>query len=291
MRTLILLFITTLYLGASSGFVTPKELESQLNDNNLVLIDVTDKATYNLGHLPNAVLANVAELRMNVQKHQLMKPSAEIELIARSLGINNDSKIIIYGHGKDKELLKSSYLALALILNGAKDVSILDGQYKDFTHKFNHLTDNSKIKPGNFTAIFNPDIIVDLKYVESHIGKTPMLEARAPEFYYGTAQSGGVERLGHISQAMSSFWKDKFNKDETLRSKEDLDAIFLKGYALQQDKEVILYCTGGLEASMNWYILYQNMGFKKAKIYDASMREWGNTKSTPMRTFQWEMFK
>jgi len=59
---------------------------------------------------------------------------------------------------------------------------------------------------------------------------------------------------------------------------------------LQKEDEVILYYTGGLEASMNWYILYQNMGLKKAKIYDASMKEWGNKSDTPLTKFQWERF-
>ena len=290
MRILILLLITSLYLTASAGFVTPKELQAQLLNKNLIIIDITDKETYDLGHLQNAVRVNVGDFRKKVQKYQLMKSSTEIEVIARSLGINNDSQIVIYGHGKKKELIKSSYVALALIVNGAKNISVLNGQYEDCAYNFDTSTETPKIKPGNFTAKFNSDILVDLSYVKSHIGTTPMLEARPARFYYGTAQSSGVERLGHISKGMSSFWRDKFNEDNKLRSKEDLDAIFIKGYELQKDKEVITYCTGGLEASMNWYILYQNMGFKKAKIYDASMREWGNRNDTPMTTFKWEIF-
>ncbi len=290
MKALVLVLITSLYLFASSGFVTPKELHAMLADKNLVLVDITDKESYDAGHLPNAVLANVDDFRKQVQKHQLMKSSELIESIARSLGINNDSHIVIYGHGKTKELLKSSYVALALIVNGAKNVAVLNGQYDDYAREYAVETQTPKVKKGNFTAVYNPDILVDLAYVKSHIGKTPMLEARSPEYYYGTELSDGVERAGHIPKGMSSFWKDKFNKDNTLRSKEDLDAIFIQGYALQKDDEVILYCTGGLEASMNWYILYQNMGFKKAKLYDASMKEWGNRNDTPMTKFKWETF-
>ncbi len=290
MKILVLLLVSALYLAASGGFVSPIELQSKLKNKNLVIIDVTDKKTYNLGHLPNAVLANVGDFRKQVGKYQLLKSSAEIETIARSLGINNDSEVIIYGHGKEKELLKSSYIALALIVNGAKNVSLLDGQYDDWCFDYDTSTETTNMKLGNFTAQFNPDILVDLEYVKAHIGKTPMLEARPSKFYYGTEQSSEVERLGHISKGMSSFWQDKFTPNNKLRSAEELDAIFVKGFELEKNKEVILYCTGGLEASMNWYILYQNMGFKKAKIYDASMREWGNRTDTPMTMFKWEIF-
>lgn len=290
MKVLLLVLITSLYLSASNGFVTPKELNALLENKNLVLIDITDKETYNAGHLPNASLANVDDFRKQVQKHQLMKSSSEIEAIARSLGINNDSIVVIYGHGKKKELLKSSYVALSLIVNGAKNVSLLNGQYDDYAREFKVEKETPKVKKGNFTAVYNPDILVDLEYVKSHIGKIPMLEARSPEYYYGTEISNGVQRAGHIPKAMSSFWKDKFNKNNTLRSKEDLDTIFMQGYGLQKEDEVILYCTGGLEASMNWYILYQNMGLKHAKLYDASMKEWGNRNDTPITKFKWETF-
>lgn len=290
MKALLLVLITSLYLAASDGFVTPKELNAMLENKNLVIVNITDKETYDEGHIPNAVLANFGEFRKQEQKHQLMSSSSEIEAIAQSLGINKDSFIVIYGHSKKKELLKSSYVALSLIVNGAKEVALLNGQYDDYARDYPVEKETPKVKRGDFTALFNPDMLVDLEYVSSHIGKTPMLEARSPEYYYGTKISDGVQRAGHIPNAMSSFWKDKFNKDNTLRSKEDLDAIFMQGYALQKEDEVILYCTGGLEASMNWYILYQTMGLKNAKLYDASMREWGNKKKTPITKFKWELF-
>ena len=35
-----------------------------------------------------------------------MNSSKEIQKVARSLGINNDSIVVLYGHNKPKELLK-----------------------------------------------------------------------------------------------------------------------------------------------------------------------------------------
>lgn len=292
MKFSLLLILISLQIFASDAFISSLELKNKLDAKNLVILDVTDADTYKLGHIPHAVSTNVSSWRHSVEKHQLINSPSDVQSLARSLGINNDSQVIIYGHGKKKELLQASYISLALITNGLNKVSILDGGYDDWLFDCKKLTSNQAedVKLGNFASKFNPDIIVDMNYVKEHIGKTPMLEARPADFYYGTSQSGGVERLGHIPHAMSSFWKDKFQADETLRSQEDLDAIFIKGYELDPKKEVILYCTGGLEASMNWYILYQQMGFKNAKIYDGSMREWGNTQGTPMTTFKWETF-
>jgi len=136
---------------------------------------------------------------------------------------------------------------------------------------------------GNFIAKFNPNILVDMEYVKAHLGKTPMIEARPLKYFNGSEQSKGVKRVGHITGAQSSFWLDKFNADETLKSDKELEKIFYTDHKLDKNKEVIAYCTGGLEASMNWYILNNYLKFKDVKIYDASMKQWGNLDDTPMQ--------
>lgn len=284
MKIPFMMILTSLYLVASTAFISSTELEAKLHDKTLVILDVTDEQTYMSGHIPNAVRADAGAFRHQVEKYQLMNSPDEVQAVAQSLGINNDSDIVIYGHGKDKELLKASYIALSLIANGAKKISILDGGYNEWLFEYKEVTSTKAptITQGNFISKFNPDILVDLKYVKDRIGNVPMLESSPPRFYYGEQQSEGVRRLGHIPQAMTSFWKDKFNPDETILDKKELQEIYIKGHKLDPNKEVIIYCTGGLEASMNWYIAYKELGFKKAKLYDASMREWGNRDDTPL---------
>lgn len=267
--------------------MSPEYVEKHLHDKNIVMIDTTDAKTYAQGHIPNAVNVSISKFRHPVGPYQLMNSSKEIEQVAISLGINNDSKIIIYGHNKGKDLLKASYIALALIVNGAKDVSILNGNYFAWLDEYDHLkemieTASPKIKEGNFTAKYNPNVLVDMQYVLERINKVPMIEARPLIYYTGEAQSKGVKRPGHIKGAKSSYWKDKFYMDETLKPDEDLKAIYETKNGLNPKKEVIAYCTGGLEASMNWYILSQYLKYSDVKLYDASMRQWGNIDTTPM---------
>jgi len=286
MKILFLLLLVPLSLFASKAFISPAELKSKLNNKNIVLIDVTDEATYNKGHIPNAVRVNASGLREDIKTYKVLKSPSEIQKIVRSLGVNNDSEIIIYGHDKIKEIIKSSYVALALIANGAKNISILNGGYAEWTFEYSDLTSTENVKPkeGNFVSNFNPDILVDLNYVKNNMNKVPMIESRPSRYYFGDAHSKGVKRLGHIPHAMTSFWGDKFNQDKTVIAKKELKSIYFKRHNLNPEEPVIIYCTGGLEASMNWYIAYQVLGFKKAKLYDASMREWGNLEDTPLET-------
>ncbi len=284
MRFLLVTVFSFVYLFSWDAFVNPHELREMMTQKNVVLIDTTDEKTFNEGHIPSAIRADISDFRKQVGSYQVMRSPEEIQKIARSLGINNNSTVIFYGHNKPKELLKASYMALVLITNGLQKVSILNGCYEGWLFDYEDFISKAKNnkKEGDFTAKLNPNIVVDLQYVRKNIGKVPMIEARPLCYFNAKAQSKGVKRLGHIAKAQSSAWGNKFEHDRTIKSKDALEEIYLGKNHLNPNKEVITYCTGGLEASMNWYILKQHLHFKDVKLYDASMREWGNRDDTPM---------
>ena len=278
-----LLTLLTFSLYAQDAFIDTSKLHSKLKNSTLVLIDTTDATTFAKGHIPRATQVDIEKFRFWVDKtYLLMRSPTEIQEAASSLGINQNSEVILYGHNKGKEYLKASYIALALIVNGFTNVSILNGGYGDWEYEYDISHKNITPKKGDFKAHFNPNVIVDLAYVKAHLGKISMIEARPRAFYTGARKSKGVRRLGHIKGALSSYWHDKFNTDNTLKSNQELNKIFLTDNKLNPDKEVIAYCTGGLEASMNWYILTQHLHYKDVKLYDASMKQWGNRDDTPM---------
>ena len=117
-----------------------------------------------------------------------------------------------------------------------------------------------------------------------------MLESRPARYYFGATKSNGVKRAGHIPGAMSYFWGYNFNKNKTIKKTDQIKSMLTDGFKLNPKNETMIYCTGGLEASMNWYVLSQVLNYKNLKIYDGSMREWGNLDDTPMVAYKWEMF-
>ncbi len=292
MRFLFLLFTITISAYAAAAFISAETLDEIRQKEGVILVDVGSKEDFAKGHIPGAVHIEIGNWRKSVEKHKLIRPSEQIETAMKELGISNNSYVIIYGHNKEKESLKSSYIALAMITHGLKEVSILDGAYEEWVDdEDREISNKLPIRlMGSFKATKNPNVIVDMAYVKKRINKVPMLEARPAVFYYGTLRSQGVKRIGHIPKAMSSFWKDKFEIDGTLKSEEILKEIFIDGFKLNPKKEVVLYCTGGLEASMNWFILSQHLKFANAKIYDGSLREWANREDTPLVRYKWETY-
>jgi thiosulfate/3-mercaptopyruvate sulfurtransferase len=141
---------------------------------------------------------------------------------------------------------------------------------------------------GNIVVNPNKRLLVSLDMVQSSLGTTPMLDVRSPQKYYGVERSNKVFSIGHISYAKSSFYKDKFLRDGTIRERQELDEIFIYGHGLKSSDEVIVYADNALSATVEFYILYKHMGFKNTKLYEASLLEWGNALDLPMTRFKWE---
>jgi thiosulfate/3-mercaptopyruvate sulfurtransferase len=209
----------------------------------------------------------------------------------KKLGINNNSKVVIYSHNTKKGLLDSSYMAFILLYSGFENLTLLDGGYMAWVFENELLTSKhmpKKKDDGNFTLNINKNILASLDYINDNLTSIPILDARSPQEYYGVERSQKIAKSGHISNAKSSFYADKFLTDTTLREQNELNDIYISGHGLEKSAEVIIYSNNVFSASMEFYILYKHMGFKNAKIYEASLLEWGNSLDLPMTRFKWE---
>lgn len=292
-----IVFISWLIGSAVWGWeplLSTTQVAASINDPKVVLVDVSEGDMYtNKGHLHGAVHTHLAEWRTAVEKHFLVKSPNDIQQVMRRLGINSDSKVILYSHlDTPKDLLTSSYIFWAMKLHGLKNISLMNGGFKAWS-KENRFSvhDETKVAEGNFTAVLNPNMVADLSYVRQNVGKRPMIDARPAENYFGIAKSDGVARYGHIEGAMSYFWMYSVTPDLSVKSIDELKTIFTKGFDLSQGEEIILYCTGGLETSFNYFVLNALLGYTNVRLYDGSMREWGNRTDTPMVQYKWENYR
>jgi len=291
MKYLLILAISIFKLSAFDAFITPSELKMSLSDKNLIIIDVADSFTYKKSHIKDAIHADVSKFVNHESPYSLMNPVEVIQNELKELGINKDSKVVIYSHNTEEGVLNSSYAALILLYSGFENISILDGGYMAWVFENELLTSSLKSeKPdnGNFIVKINPNILISRNILLDNLTTATILDARSPQAYFGIERSDGVASIGHISFAKSSFYKDKFLRDGTLREQSELDEIFIYGDELKIDDEVIIYADTIFRASMEFYILYKHMKFKNARIYEASLLEWGNALDLPMTRFKWE---
>jgi len=291
MRKTLILLMTVLSLSAMEPTVNGEWISKHLNDKNLVIIDVTNENTYKKAHIPNAVQSGLGKWRQSKGKSAYeIRSTKEIEAEIRRLGINKDTNIVVYSHNLNPiDLLTAPYIVWALEYFGLQNIAMLDGGVDSYTNAGGKLTTKTIVYPrSNFNAKINNAMIIDMENVKKSINKVAMVDSRPAVYYFGTDKQGVLKRAGHISGAKSHSWKYSLNKDNSLKSKEVLSDTIEKGLELNKNKEVIIYCTGGLEAAMNYFVFHKVLGFTKATLYDSSMLEWANRDDTPMTKYRWE---
>ena len=286
----ITLLAASVSLMAMDPLVSGEWVKEHLNDKDLIIVDISSKSTYRKGHIPGAVHTDIKEWRKAHGKHALVRPLEEVETLMRGLGIDNGSRVVVYSHHSNaKDILKPAYAVWAMELYGMKNTAILDGGIESFKKAGGKLQRLPvKHRTGGFKAEPNMDIAIDLDGVKKRIGSVRMLDARPAVFYFGAKKQKVLKRAGHISGATSYFWRYSFNSDGTMKPRAELKRMLVDGLGLDPQKELVTYCTGGLETSMNYFVLHRLLRFEKAKLYDASMKEWANRDDTPMRLFRWE---
>lgn len=291
LKKLLPLLFTFVHLSAYEAFIKPYELKEVLLNDNLVIIDVASKSLYSMSHIDGSLNVNVNSFKNIFSPYMIMKSAENIQDKIIKLGINEDSHVVIYSRNTDISLQHSTYLALVLITHGIENVSILDGGYMAWVFENELLTSSvsfSAEEDSNLTRSYNENIIVGFDYVKENLSKVKMLDSRNSDEYFGINRSDNTQEIGHIPNASSSYYQDKFLTDGTLRELNELEEFFIKGHELNTTDEVIVYGDNVFTASVNWYILYKHLNFKNAKIYEASLLEWGNYESLPMTRFKWE---
>ena len=121
------------YKGFERGeaLISVEELNKMVTakDSKLVLIAVIKPASFKLGYIPGSL--NVWRSDYGAAKDApypfggMMVNRAEFETFARGLGVDNDSKVVIYDTKYD-----ATRLWWAFYMYGKTDVQVLDGGYQ-----------------------------------------------------------------------------------------------------------------------------------------------------------------
>jgi len=261
MLKILLLFISVINIYAFDALVSASDLKKSFDDEKLVIIDVSD--AYQISHIKNAISFNPKYLINKLKSYNALKSSKRLKEIFANIGLENDSKIVIYGRNSFDGIKKSSFLAFALSSVGFQNISILDGGYMSMVFEDDKLISSELVKrayKGKIT-LPNKDLIVDAK--ELNTNKFTILDARDRGWYDSK----------HISGAISSPFSQKFNIDFSMVDIKKLQDFYLKKLKVGL-KEIVVYSDDIFSSSVEWFILNRIMGFSDAKIYYNSFVEY-----------------
>jgi thiosulfate/3-mercaptopyruvate sulfurtransferase len=240
------------------------------------------RANYDKGHIPGAGFLDLgAELSDQQSKLRFtLPPLDELTKAFAAKGIGHGTFVVLYSHATPNWATRIWWMLRAV---GFDDAAILDGGLDKWKAENRPLETELTLYPAATLSLRGrPEIFVDKSDIKAAIGKsdTLTLNALSHEQHKG---AGGVVygRAGRIAGSSCVPAASLFGPDKTLKPIAELRQAF-EGVGTTPDKRVLVYCGGGIAASLDAFVLTAILGHKNVAIYDNSMQEWSNDPSLPM---------
>ncbi len=251
---------------------------SHLREKDIIIIDVRynlldhkeGKKKYDESHVRGAHFIDLEkDLTSEIKEHGGRHPLKDLNEFKKkiaSLGVQKDSKVVIYDDGN---LSSACRLWFMLKLIGITSY-IVEGGFESIKKEGIDLT---KEVPQTVDVAYefteDKSIMVDYDDVVASFDKKEslLIDSRAKERYLGL-QEPFDKIAGHIPTAVNYFWKDNFN-GLMLKSKEELEDRFKD---LRNYDEIIVYCGSGITGAVNLFVLSE-LGIK-AKLYAGSYSDY-----------------
>jgi thiosulfate/3-mercaptopyruvate sulfurtransferase len=268
-----------------SLLVSTAWLADHLNDRNLVVLAVGDKAEYDKAHIPGALWVEYMATHVMQSAAGLtleMSPMADLVEVFGGLGISNDSRIVLYSIRNLDAPTARIHLTLdamglgshASILNGGTPV--WQGEGRPVT------TEVRKVTLGKIQPCPQNDVIVDVDYVRSnlHHAGVDIVDARLPEFYTGARIPQG-QRAGHIPGASNIAFSSLVDAQGKLLPADTIQAKF-RSAGIKNGDRVVSYCHIGQQASLIYFVA-RYLGYD-ARLFDGSWEDWSRHTDLPVET-------
>lgn len=278
--------------SAKIQFVSPNWVTANAKDPNLRILDVRNAPLeYIGGHVPNAVHIADTAFRgpdgfLPVQYWDTQKLAS---IFSRS-GVSSNSRVLVYSDARD--ILGATMVAYLLERSGVKDIAVLDGGYTGYKASGQPVVkEYPKYKFTQFAVQDNPSIRVNLQQVGELIGKPGVvfIDPRPGDLFRG--EKDLWVRNGHIPGAKNIPWPaftEAENSQEDLKNPHQLKSLdeirkILADKKIKPSDDVIVSCSTGREATLQYVVLKHLLGYPKVRIYDGSWTEY-STSNLPVET-------
>ncbi len=267
--------------------------ERQSSDpNRLILLDVSDLATYTAGHIPGAIHAwwqdamdpNAPAYGMLLMPDENAAEPQRMRMnLVEDLGIRPDSTVVVYDNVQNTDAAK---LVWTLRFLGFEQSAILDGglgawigaggSSEKYWNSANKITD-PVITPRQNSYLVKEQLLSRLNDPSFAI-----IDIRTDEERRDTI--GGTIETGVIPGSLSLPWSALLDSETGLFLPADQLQQVFDQLGLATNQTVILYGRFGLDSGLAWIGL-KLMSFQPILLYSGGWAEWSADPITPKVPF------
>jgi len=281
---------------ARSGAIkllSPAEAAAASTSGQWKILDVrpVPGLEYISGHIPGAVHLSEQAFRgaNGVLPYQIW-PAGDLANLLSKAGISNNDQVLVYSDGNN--VLGASLVSYILEKSGVTKIGLVNGGFSGYKASGGPTT---KAFPayakGTFKATTTPGVSITLKELLPLVGKAnvAIVDPRPKPLFEGSEQT--FIRNGHIPGAINITWQsvtEANNPDDALKNPHKLkgnDALrqLFVGRGVTPDKTVIVSCSTGREASLQYVVLKHLLGYPDVRVYEGSWTEYSAT-NHPIQT-------
>ncbi|MEE9449645.1 MAG: sulfurtransferase [Ignavibacteriaceae bacterium] len=268
-----------------SLLVTTDWLSDRLDDPSIIILHVGKKDEYDEAHIPGATLFPIMDIFQPPSEnlnHEI-PPSEQLIDVVRSIGINDDSRIILYYSENWLTVATRAYLTFDYIGLG-EQTSILDGGLAQWLEEDRTTTDNIiESSEGKITLQINEEALVDVNWMKENLRnpEVVLVDGRPEEFYNGSEKEDHIAKFGHITGAISIPFNEITTEEVAYKFKDtkELEKLFLES-GVKQGATIVIYCNTGVWATLV-YFTAKYLGYK-TRFYDGSFEEWARDDTLPV---------
>lgn len=187
-------------------------------------------------------------------------------------GIAQDKEIVLFAAGAEG-WGDDGRIAWELIAAGYEKVKIVDGGFEALkaagleTEKGGKTPEAAEV---NVEAIDETHVI-NTDELKANYDDYKVVDVRADEEWEGKTLYGEANG-GRLPGAIHIRFTDLFKEDGTLKSNEDITAMFEEA-GLSKDDKIVTYCTAGIRSAYMQLIL-EMCGYENSRNYDESFYRW-----------------
>ena len=257
--------------------ISAEEAASKMGDDQVIFVDCTGE----MGSVEGAVSVTWQDPSTCSAEYghesdegwgKIPEPADLAQRLGK-LGLDKEKQIILLAHtttgwGEDGRI------AWTLRAAGYQDVKLVDGGIDALVAAGAKTTLLGAATPTPCTVeidTLDTTHVIGTDELQKNFADYTIVDVRATEEYEG-ATYYGEKKGGHIPGAIHVGYLDLFKNDGTLKSNDEITAMF-EGAGVSKNDKVVAYCTGGIRSAYVQMVL-EMCGYQTTMNYDQSFWRW-----------------